>query len=130
MAASFTPNWWPAKPIKKRKSSGDNQPITTRSFDPTTRRLSESEDWQLLIAYTHLIEKRVPSWIPVKTVKELCSLYGVAENYPLRMFRRLREYNNYHREKLSKLWQIKTAVAKLIYKNQGRNNFDIPHNLL
>ena len=34
-----------------------------------------------------------------------------------------REYDNYHTEKLYKLWQIKTAVAKLIHKNQGRNDF-------
>ena len=41
-----------------------------------------------------------------------------------------REYKNYHTEKLSQLWQMKTAVAKLIHKNQGRNNFDITHNLI
>ena len=41
-----------------------------------------------------------------------------------------REYNNYYSDKLDCLWQIKTAVAQLIYDNQGRNNFDIPHGIL
>jgi len=40
------------------------------------------------------------------------------------------EFEEYHADKLDRLFQMKTAVLKLIIENKGTNNFDIPHGML
>ena len=81
-----------------------------------------------------------PANSPEMNVNDLgffCSLAKTAQaggwrgrNMPDLIDRVQEEFEEYHADKLDRLFQMKTAVLKLIIENKGTNNFDIPHGML